>query len=350
MLNIEKENFGKTQEGREVDLYTLTNDNNLQAKIITYGGIITSLEVPDKDGNFDDVVLGYDNLDGYIKNNSPYFGAIIGRVANRIANAKFTLEGVEYILAANRAPNHLHGGIKGFDKVIWSAQEIKDEKSVGLKLTYLSKDGEEGYPGSLNCFVIYTLTNDNELRIDYEAQTDKPTPVNLTNHSYFNLAGHDSGDILNHELVINADHFTPVDDALIPTGRIKPVKDTPLDFTAPAVIGSRIEQTNGGYDNNFVLRNSDGSLVLTAVVSEANTGRVMEVSTTQSGIQLYTSNYLDGSITGKGAVYNQHAGICLETQHYPNAPNQPDFPSIILRPANKYTQQTIYRFFSQARS
>ncbi len=344
-MSITGKDFGTTPDGKKVELWTLTNANGLTAKIMTYGGIITSLQTPDRNGKFADIVLGYDSLDEYVKN-SPYFGALIGRYGNRIGKGKFTLNGVEYKLATNNGPNHLHGGIKGFDKVVWNAEPVQSKTSVGLKLTYLSKDGEEGYPGNLNCTVIYTLTNDNELKISYEAATDKPTIINLTSHSYFNLAGHDSGDILGHELMLNADNFTPVDDAdtLIPTGEIKSVKDTPMDFTKPMPIGSRIAQFKCGYDHNYVLNSLDGSLALAAQVYEPKTGRVMEILTTEPGIQFYTGNFLDGSIKGKGAVYNKHAGFCLETQHFPDSPNKPNFPPVVLEPGKKYTHLTIHKF------
>jgi len=342
-MSIKKQAFGKTKDGKNVDLYTLTNTNGLKAEIMTYGGIVISLQVPDRDGNFADIVLGCDSLDEYIKG-TPYFGALIGRYGNRIAKGKFALDGVEYTLATNNGPNHLHGGIKGFDKVVWNAEPMQTDQGPALKLAYRSRDGEEGYPGNLSCTVIYTLTNDNELKIRYEAETDKATIINLTHHSYFNLGGHNSGDILGHELILNADHFTPVDKDLIPTGEIKLVKGTPMDFTRPMTIGSRIEQVPGGYDHNYVLNSSDGSLALAASVYEPKTGRVMEIFTTEPGIQFYTGNFLDGSNKGKGAVYNKHNGFCLETQHFPDSPNKPDFPSVVLRPGEKYTHLTVHKF------
>jgi len=342
-MSIKKETFGTTPDGKKVDLYTLVNANGLKAKITNYGGIITSLQTPDRNGKFADIVLGYDSLDEYIKS-SPYFGSLIGRYGNRIAKGKFALNGVEYTLATNNGPNHLHGGIQGFDKVVWDAKSIKTEDGVGLELTYLSKDGEEGYPGNLDCKVTYTLNNNNELRIYYEATTDKPTIINLTNHSYFNLAGHDSGDILGHELMLNAENFTPVDDTLIPTGEIASVKDTPMDFTRPMPIGSRIAQVKGGYDHNYVLNSKSSLKVVSASVYEPKTGRVMEIFTTEPGIQFYTGNFLDGSLKGKGAVYNKHAGFCLETQHFPDSPNKPNFPSVALEPARKYVHLTIHQF------
>lgn len=342
-MSIEKQAFGETKDGKEVDLYTLVNANGLKAKIMTYGGIVTSLEVPDRDGKLADIVLGYDTLDEYIKSN-PYFGALIGRFGNRIAKGKFTLKRTEYTLATNNGPNHLHGGIKGFDKVVWDAEAMETEEGPALKLTYTSPDGEEGYPGTLSCTVIYTLTDKNELKISYEAETDKPTVVNLTHHSYFNLAGYDSGDILDHKLMINADNFTPVDDTLIPTGEIKPVKDTPMDFTKPMAIGSRIEQVPGGYDHNYVLNSSDGSLALAASAYDPKTGRLMEIYTTEPGIQFYSGNFLDGTLKGKGAVYNKHTGFCLEAQHFPDSPNKSNFPSVVLKPRKKYTQLTVHKF------
>lgn len=342
-MSIEKQDFGKTPDGESVDLYTLTNSNGLKAQIMTYGGIVTTLHVPDRNGQLGDIVSGYDTLDEYIKEN-PYFGALIGRCGNRIGKGKFTLNGVEYTLATNNGPNHLHGGIKGFDKVVWDAEPMETNEGPALKLNYLSKDGEEGYPGNLNCTVIYALTNNDELKISYEAETDKDTVVNLTHHSYFNLGGHDSGDILGHELMLNADNYTAVDEDLIPTGQIKPVKGTPMDFTKPMAVGARIDQVEGGYDHNFVLNSSDGSLALAASVYEPKTGRVIEISTTEPGIQFYSGNFLDGSLKGKGAVYNKHNAFCLETQHFPDAPNKPDFPSIVLKPGEKYTHLTVHKF------
>ncbi|MBA7660572.1 Aldose 1-epimerase [subsurface metagenome] len=342
-MSIKKEAFGKTADGKNVDLYTLTNANGLKVGIMTYGAIVTSLHVPDRDSNLADIVLGYDTLDEYIKA-SPYFGAIVGRYGNRIAKGKFTLNGSEYTLATNDGENHLHGGIKGFDKVVWNAETIETDAGPALKLTYLSKDGEEGYPGNLNCTVIYTLTNDDEFKISYEAETDKPTVLNLTHHGYFNLAGHDFGNILGHELMLNADHFTPVDEGLIPTSEIKSVKGTPMDFTKPMPIGSRIAEVKGGYDHNYVLNKPDDSLTLAASVYEPKTGRVMEIFTTEPGIQFYSGNFLDGSNKGKGAVYNKHNGFCLETQHFPDSPNKPNFPSVVLKPGEKYTHLTVHKF------
>lgn len=343
-MDIHKEVFGSTPDGSVVELYSLINSNGLKARIITYGAILVSLETPDRNGRLTDITLGYDSMEGYIRN-SPYFGAIVGRFANRIAKGKFTLNGAEYQLATNNGENHLHGGIKGFDKVIWKAEPLKQEGAVGVSLTYLSTNGEEGYPGNLTCLVTYTLSDGDELKISYEAQTDKATPVNLTHHSYFNLKGQGSGDILNHDLMLHADRYTPVDEGLIPTGELRSVKDSPMDFTTPKAIGARIGEVRGGYDHNFVLISGGGSLVLAAQVYEPTSGRIMEIHTTEPGIQFYTGNFLDGSITGKsGKIYKKHYGLCLETQHFPDSPNKSHFPSVILYPGEKYTQVTIYKF------
>jgi aldose 1-epimerase len=345
MTKIEEQDWGRTPEGTPVKLFTLTNSKGMVAKITTYGAIVTELRVPDRNGKIDDVVLGFDNLDQYLKGH-PYFGAVAGRVANRIAKGKFTLDGKDYTLAINNGPNHLHGGLKGFDKVVWQAKQVEINSTHALQLKYLSKDGEEGYPGNLEVTVTYTLTDENELRIDYSATTDKSTPVNLTNHSYFNLAG--SGDIGRHELMINADRYTVTDDTLIPTGEIVPVKGTPLDFTRPTPIGARINEikrTPPGYDDNFVLNSGGKSLALAAQVYEPTSGRVMEVSTTEPGVQFYSGNFLDGTLTGKnGVVYKQHTGFCLETQHFPDSINHPNFPSPILRPGKTFKSTTVYKF------
>jgi len=316
---------------------------------MTYGAIVVSLEMPDSKGQMDDIVLGYDNLDGYLEV-SPYFGAIVGRYGNRIGKGEFTLDGVTYKLATNDNANHLHGGIKGFDKVVWEDKPVWKADGVGVELSYLSKDGEEGYPGNLKATVTYLLTNKNELRIDYFATTDRATPVNLTHHGYFNLTGGER-DILGHVLMLNADRFTPVDAGLIPTGELQPVAGTPMDFTKPTPIGERIEvdfeqlKLGGGYDHNWVLNRTGGGLSLAARVSEPTTGRVVEVWTTQPGVQFYAGNFLDGTITGKGGRGYQHRwGFCLETQHYPDSPNKPNFPSTILRPGERYETTTIYRF------
>ncbi len=346
-MDIQRHEFGQLPDGQLVDLYVLTNGNDLEARIMTYGATLVSLSVPDREGKFEDITLGCDSLEGYLEA-SPYFGSTVGRYANRIAKGKFTLDGVEYTLAANNGENHLHGGIKGFDKVLWQAGTIRRENEVGVKFVYLSKDGEEGYPGNLNCVVTYMLTDQDELKISYEAETDKPTPVNLTHHSYFNLAGQGNGDILGHELILNAGQYTPVDAGLIPTGEIRDVAGTSMDFTTPHTIGERIDQVEGGYDHNFVLRSGGGELALAARVSEPLSGRVMEVYTTEPGIQFYSGNFLDGSITGKaGKVYHKHYGFCLEPQHFPDSPNKPNFPSAILRPGEKYQTQTVFKFSAQ---
>ena len=344
---VEKTPWGKTADNVEVDLYVLTNANGMKAKVTTYGGILTELDVPDRDGKLGNVVLGFDNLAAYLAGH-PHFGATTGRVANRIAKGKFTLDGKEYKLAVNNGPNALHGGLKGFDKVVWKGEAKVTPDTAAVQLSYLRKDGQEGYPGNLTTTVTYTLTNENEIRIDYKATTDKPTPVNLTNHSYFNLGGPASGDILDHELTIEADEYTPADDTLIPTGEIKSVKGTPLDFTKPAKIGSRIAQVadkTGGYDHNFVLRSKGGKLALAARAYDPKTGRVMETYTTEPGVQLYTANFLDGKLKDKdGTLLKKHQAFCLEAQHFPDAVNHPDFPSVIIRPGETYTQTTSYKF------
>ena len=347
---LTKRPFGKTADGVAVELYTLSNSTGMQVSITNYGGIVVSLLAPDREGTLADVVLGYETLDEYVAG-SPYFGAIIGRYGNRIGQGKFTLDGKQYTLARNNNENHLHGGLKGFDKVVWKAKGILGDKGPGLVLTYLSRDGEEGYPGNLAVTVTYILTEDNELRIHYRATTDKPTPVNLTNHSYFNLAGQGNGDILGHKLMIDADRFTPVDEGLIPTGELRPVAGTPMDFRKPLAIGARVDQDDeqlrcgGGYDHNWVLNQPAGELSLAARVDEPTCGRVMEVFTTEPGIQFYCGNFLDGSITGKsGMVYHHRYGFCLETQHYPDSPNKPHFPSTILRPGEEYRSRTVYAF------
>jgi aldose 1-epimerase len=347
-MNIQKQNFGQIADGTQVDIYTLTSDNGLETKITNYGGTIVSILAPDRDGNFDQVILGFNNLNQYLEQ-SPYFGCLVGRYANRIAQGKFTLNGVEYNLAQNDADRHLHGGLVGFDKVVWQAEELCGDDNVGLLLTYQSVDGEETYPGTLDVTVVYTLTDDNELKIDYTATTDADTVLNLTNHTYFNLAG--SGDILGHKLYLNADGFTPVDATLIPTGELRSVKGTPLDFTKPTVIGNRIEQDDeqlkfaGGYDHNWVLNGSGDGLTLAATVSEQTRGRVMDVYTTEPGIQFYSGNFLDGTLTGPGGVvFNKRTGFCLETQHFPDSPNQPEFPTTVLKPGEVYNQTTVYKF------
>jgi aldose 1-epimerase len=341
--------FGKTRDGREIEIYTLTNGHGVEVRVITYGGIITSLKVPDRIGNFDDIVLGFDTIDGYLKD-PPYFGAIVGRYGNRIANAQFTLNGATYKLAANNGPNHLHGGVNGFDKMVWNAVPGDTSDGVSVALARTSPDGEEGYPGTLQASVRYTLTDKNELAIDYRATTDKATPVNLTQHSYFNLAA-DSGDILGHELTIHASRYTPVDDTLIPTGELAPVQGTPFDFQKATPIGARIDADNvqlkngGGYDHNWVLDRAGNGLQPAARLVHPNSGRMLEVATTEPGLQFYSGNFLDGSITGKGGrVYKHRTGLCLETQHYPDSPNHPSFPSAILQPGQTYSSKTVFTF------
>ncbi len=350
---ITKADFGKMPDGTPIEIYTLRNAKGMEATIMTYGGIVTSLKVPDKNGKFDDVVLGYDNLDGYLTN-SPFFGALIGRYGNRIAKGKFTLDGVEYTLATNNAPNHLHGGVKGFDKVVWTVAEAEvGEDGPELELTYLSKDGEEGYPGNLQVEATYTLTEDNALQIKFKATTDKDTVVNLTHHSYFNLAGH--GNVLGHVVQINADKFTPVDATLIPTGELAPVAGTPFDFRAPTPIGLHINDTNneqikfaGGYDDNWVLNKKPDELSLAARVYEPGSRRTLEVWTTSPGLQFYTGNFLDGSITGKGGrVYQFRDAFCMEPQHFPDSPNHPDFPTTELKPGETYHNTIIYKFATE---
>jgi len=346
-MSITKEEFGQTPDGQRIDLYTLTNVNGLRARIMNYGATLVSMEVPDREGKLKDITLGFDTLSGYFTEH-PYFGPTVGRYANRIGKARFVLKGTEYKLAANNGENHLHGGIKGFDKVVWKAEQIEGQGSAGVKMTYLSPDGEEGYPGNLACTVTYTLTNNNELKISYEAVTDKTTVVNLTNHTYWNLAGQGNGDVLSHEVTINADKYTVIDESLIPTGENRDVKDSPMDFTKPMTIGSRIDKVPGGYDHNYVLNSGGGELALCARVREPNSGRVMEIYTAEPGVQFYTGNFLDGSITGKaGKVYKKHYGFCLETQHFPDSPNKPQFPSVVLEPGEKYSTVTVHKFYSK---
>jgi len=347
--SVKKEDFGKV-DGRTVELYTLTNRRGVEAKIITYGGAVVSLRVPDRNGKLEDVVLGYDHLDDYLKGTS-YFGALIGRYGNRIGNGRFTLNGIEYKLAANNGANHLHGGPKGFDKVVWNGRPLEVKNGVALALTHLSRDGEEGYPGNLSVTVTYTLTDNNELKIEYSATTDKDTIVNLTHHSYFNLAGQASGDILKHQLLIDADRFTPTDAGSIPTGELRSVKGTPFDFTKATAIGERIGNDDDqlkfgkGYDHNWVLKGKVGTLRPVAKVFEPMTGRVLEVWTTEPGLQFYSGNLLDGSQIGKGGkAYQLRSGFCLESQHYPDSPNKPGFPSTVLRRGSKYQTSTIYTF------
>jgi aldose 1-epimerase len=342
---VTRASFGAIS-GQHVDIFTLRNANGIEVKATNYGGIITSIVVPDRNGRPGDIVLGFDDLQSYVKD-SPYFGAVVGRYGNRIAKGRFTLDGHTYTLAVNNGPNHLHGGLKGFDKVIWNAEPLPG--ATGLVLSRRSPDGEEGYPGNLDVRVTYRLTDDNRLVIDYHASTDKATPVNVTQHSYFNLAG--EGDVLGHELTIDADRYTPVDANLIPTGELAPVDGTPFDFRKSTAIGARIDQPNqqlknaGGYDHNWVLNRKGTGLQLAARVVEPKTGRTLEVSTTQPGLQFYSGNFLDGTLKGKGGrVYQKHAGLCLETQHFPDSPNHPGFPSTIVRPGEQYDTQTVFRF------
>jgi aldose 1-epimerase len=348
---VQTQPFG-THDGRSVTLYTLTNSHGVEVRTMNYGGIILAIRVPDRKGQVADVVLGHDTLEGYIPN-PPYFGAIVGRYANRIANGAFTLDGKTYTLPKNDGPNTLHGGTtRTFDKVVWDSEPLKD--ATGVAFNYLSKDGDDGFPGNVKVKVTYTLTDSNELAIDYEATTDKATPINVTQHSYFNLAGEGNGDVLNHEIMINADRFTPVDKNLIPTGELRSVKGTPLDFTTPTRIGARIDDNyeqlvlGHGYDHNFVINRKGPGLTLAARVYEPTGGRVLEVSTTQPGLQFYTGNFLDGTITGKqGHAYKRRYGFCLETQHFPDSPNHPTFPTTILRPGETFHEKTIFKFSAQ---
>ncbi len=340
--------FGALPDGAEVTLFTLTNANGLVCKILDYGGTITELTVPDRNGKFADVVLGHEQLKQYL-DGTAYFGALVGRVANRIADGRFTLDGRAFQLAANEGPNQLHGGKRGFDRVVWHAEPFHTNGNASLRLAYTSPDGEEGYPGTLKVVAIYTLNDQNELRLDLEATTDKPTPVNLTNHTYWNLAG--TGDILGHILILAADHYTPADKRLIPTGDIKPVKGTPMDFTAPAVVGSRFEQLKSdppGYDNNYVLNTGGGRLALAARVHEPVSGRVLELLSDQPGLQFYTGNFLKSPLKGKyGVVYGRHSGLCFEPQYFPDYVNHPAFPQSILRPGQTYRQTMVCRFSAE---
>ncbi|HTG44202.1 MAG TPA: aldose epimerase family protein [Verrucomicrobiae bacterium] len=348
MREIKTEDFGQLQDGRAVRAYRLQNGNGLTARLIDYGAILAEFWTPDAQGNSANIVCGFDSLEQYLQPH-PYFGATVGRYANRIAKGRFTLEGNEYTLAINNGPNHLHGGLKGFDKQLWKGEALPStETEQRVQFSYRSKDGEEGYPGNLDVTVAYTLTEENQLVIEYTARTDKTTVLNLTNHSYFNLAG--SGDILGHEMQIYADAYTPVDDALIPTGETAPVSGTPLDFREPKAIGSRISafaKSPGGYDHNFVLRAGGKGLELAARAHEPKTGRSMEVRTTQPGMQFYTGNFLNGTLKGiGGATYHKHSAFCLETQHFPDSPNQPAFPSTVLQPGDPFRSTTIYTFLT----
>jgi aldose 1-epimerase len=347
---VTTKHFGRTKDGVAVNIHTLKNYRGMEVRVMDYGATIVSISVPDQKGHFSDVALGFDNLGDY-ETKSPFFGALVGRYGNRIAKGKFTLDGTTYSLATNNGPNSLHGGLKGFDKAVWKSQVKQTAAGPVLEFTHVSADGEEGYPGTLTMKVVYTLTDQNEIRLDYSATTDKDTVVNLTNHSYFNLAGQGNGDILGHEVLLNASHFTPVDATLIPTGELRPVKGTPFDFTKPTAIGARIAQPDeqlkfgGGYDHNWVLDRDGEDLALAARVTEPTSGRVMEVLTTEPGVQFYTGNFLDGTLTGtQGKIYKQRYGLCLETQHYPDSPNHPNFPPVTLKPGQLYRTTTVYRF------
>jgi aldose 1-epimerase len=347
---VTKADFGKTKDGKPVEIYTLVNEKGVEARIMTYGGIVVSLKVPDKTGKMGDVVAGCNTVSEYEKP-LPYFGALIGRYGNRIAGAKFTLSGKTYTLATNDGPNNLHGGVKGFDKVVWTAKTVENTLGPSVEMSYLSKDGEEGFPGNLTVTALYTLTADNGLRVAFTATTDKETVVNLTQHSYFNLAGEGSGDILKHEVKINADRFTPVNSTLIPTGELRPVKGTPFDFTTSTAIGARIGQDDEqlkfgkGYDHNWVVRDQPGDLISMAVVYEPQSGRTLEVLSTEPGLQFYTGNFLDGTITGKsGKAYALRNAFCMEPQHFPDSPNQPKFPTTTLEPGKTYSHIMVYKF------
>ncbi len=350
MRALETLEFG-SMDGKAVTQFTLTNSSGAEVSVIEYGGIVVSLKVPDRDGNLGDVVLGFDDLESYLEYN-PYFGAITGRYANRIARGQFEIDGTVYELPVNNGPNSLHGGIKGFDKVIWSGRPLPS--GDGVQLTYTSADGEEGYPGTLDATVTYTWTDDTELRIEYDARADKPTIVNLTNHSYFNLRDGGGSTVLDHEMVINASRYTPIDETLIPTGEIAPLDETPLDFRVATAIGARIDDDDeqlafgSGYDHNYVLDREAEGLALAATVHDPATGRTMDVMTEEPGVQFYSGNFLDGQLAGKGGVPYQHrSGFCLETQHFPDSPNHPDFPSTVLRPGDTYSTATVYRFYAR---
>lgn len=343
-MKVEQSGFGKTEAGEAVTLFTCTNEHGLVLKLIDYGAIVVAVETPDRNGRLANINVGFTSLDGYLQRH-PYFGATVGRFCNRVAKGKFSLNGKSYTLAVNNGANHLHGGLKGFDKQMWKGSPVKSASEVGVKFTRRSPDGEEGYPGNLDVTVTYTLTNKNELKVEFSATCDQDTVLNLTNHNYWNLAGAGSGTILNHELTLMSDKYLPVDDGLIPTGKLADVKGTPLDFTAAHKIGERIQQIKAdpvGYDHCFALRSQDGSLALAAKVKDPSSGRVMEILTTQPGIQFYSGNFLDGTPANGGN--KQYEGFCLETQHYPDSPNQPNFPSAVLKPGQKFHQTTVHRF------
>jgi aldose 1-epimerase len=348
--NLSSTSFGKLPDGNEVSLFTLKNAKGMTMTVMSYGGIITSLTAPDKNGNFEDVVLGYDSLSGYLKS-SPYFGALIGRYGNRIGKGKLSIDGKEYQLPQNNNGNTLHGGPNGFDKRFWNIEEYDVNNGAALKLTYVSKDMEEGFPGTLNTQVIYHLTDNNELKIYYEATTDKPTVINLTQHTYFNLSGNSKSDILQHELFLDADKFVPVDNTLIPTGELKNVSETPFDFKTPTAIGARIDKKDQqlefgkGYDHCWALNTNGDTSKVAATLHDPASGRVMSVKTSEPGIQFYSGNFLDGTITGKfNTVYKQRYGLCLETEHFPDSPNKKNFPSVVLKPGETYRTQTMYTF------
>lgn len=344
-LTIQKTVFGKTPDGETINLFTVKTANGVELKVSEFGATLVALKVPDKEGNLEDIILGYDNLEGYIDDAS-FLGVTAGRYANRIAEGKFTLDGKEYTLATNDGENHLHGGVEGFGKKVWEGEELKTDKGAGVKLTYLSEDGEEGYPGNLECTVKYILNNDNELKIVFKSKTDEATPVNLTNHAYFNLKG--EGTILDHKLKLNAKEYTPVDDGLIPTGEIKSVEGTPLDFTETKTIGEDIdkldEKFGGGYDHNFIIADSGDSLSMVCKVVEPKSGRTMEIYATKPGFQFYSGNFLDGFKGKGGKAYQQHYGFCIEPQYYPDSPNKPNFPSCILRPGEERKEIILYKF------
>jgi aldose 1-epimerase len=353
-MEIKKNSFGKTENGQNVDAYTLTNKNGMKAICLNYGGIITQLWAPDKNGKIQDIILGYESMDGILADTTCYLGTLVGRYANRIGRGEFSLDGKTYKLARNNNGNHLHGGDKGFNRVIFDVKVVKKGAGSSLKLSYLSRDGEEGYPGNLDVTIYYTLAETNEFSIDYEATTDKRTIVNLTNHMYFNLTGDCEKDILKHELMLNADRYTPTDSGLIPTGELLPVKGTPLDFTGMISIGARINDNQrmlklaGGYDLNYVLNKKDAGLETAAKLYEPTSGRIMELLTMEPGIQFYCGNFLDGTKLGKGGkAIKYRCGLCLEPQHFPDSPNKPDFPSTVLEPGKKYQSRTVYRFLNE---
>jgi aldose 1-epimerase len=352
-MSVTKEAYSKLPDGTQIEQYTLSNANGLKVKIITYGAIITAVETPDRNGKVENITLHRDSLAGYLeldkdgKPTTPHFGSTIGRYGNRIAKGRFTLEGKEYKLAINNAPNSLHGGEKGFDRVVWKAEPVQSPGAAGVVFRYTSPDGEEGYPGTLDVKVIYSLTDKDELKMDFEAKTDKTTVLNLTNHAYWNLAGAGRGDVLKHELMLNADRFLPVDSTQIPLGRLDPVKGTPMDFTSPKAVGKDIAKVEGGYDHCYALLRKGDGLSLAARVTEPTSGRVMEIYTTQPGIQFYTGNHLDGTIRADGKTYEKQYALCLEAQHYPDSPNQKDFPTTVLKPGETYKQTTVHKFSVQ---